>query len=47
MLLTHTQPRPDLNTEVEPQKPFNPVHVLLALKQVRAVSPIKTVKVPR
>ena len=48
MLITHTQPREDLNDgKPHNSKPASALHVLLALQQVRAGNPIKTLKVPK
>lgn len=48
MLITHTQPRPDLN-DGQPHAPrkATALHLMLALAQVRAHGPIKTLRVKK
>lgn len=48
MLLKNTKPRPDLN-DGQPHEPrkATALHVMLALAQVRAGRPIKTIRVPK
>ena len=47
MLLTHTQPRPDLNNGQKHEHKATALHLFLALQQVRGSRPIKTLKVPK
>lgn len=48
MLIHHTKARDDLNDgQPHQKKPATALQVLLALRQVRAGSPIKTLKVPK
>lgn len=48
MLIHHAHPRPDLNDgQPHERKPATALQVLLALKQVRAGRPIKTLRVPK
>lgn len=48
MLITHTHPRADLN-DGQPHTPrkATALHLMLALAQVRAHSPIKTLRVKK
>lgn len=48
MLITHTKERPDLN-DSQPHTPrkATALHLMLALVQVRAHSPIKTLRVKK
>lgn len=45
MLLKYNQPRPDLSQA--PAEKIDPLKVMRALQQARAVSPIKTLRLPR
>lgn len=48
MLIHHTKPREDLNDGEKHEKPHrSALSVMLALAQVRAGRPIKTLKVPK
>lgn len=48
MLITHTQPRPDLNDGQPHDKPHrSALSVIHALAQVRAHNPIKTLRVKK
>lgn len=48
MLIHHTKLREDLNDgQPHERKPATALQVLLALRQVRAGRPIKTVRVPK